>query len=339
MNTVLFYLNTIVCCLGIVFNLILTIICLKLCAYGSGRSVFCGRAYFFVMWLCMCNFLFLMYRSIFRILFNKTNDQIDTNMECKLYNAFEVIAQGFAIYTLVALSLDRYGVVLNPTLGITLVTRYRYLILLFIFLISIGSSVPILIYGKITSFHKCEYIMRFTQHALVYETTRAIVMYVLPLVLISIFYVKMAMILYGSRHSEASQNSTNYQQRTKQRNRLALSVLLITIIFGVCHFSINLGMCLQERYTYIRLGQLLTDIGRPLVYINACTHPIVVFIINRAVRNELRPLVRVFSRLPDRRSTRQTINIELSSGRERHTSTYTLISKHDTNNAYNQQKT
>ncbi|XP_033108535.1 galanin receptor type 1-like [Anneissia japonica] len=291
--------------ISITLNLVLVLLSVRISAKGNSNVT---KAYFFVVWLGMCNVMYILFNFVIYQL-RRMEYAVPSLFECKFNHALQVMNESFAVYILVALSLDRYIMVTNHTRANTCIIRRRYLVILGIFLGSIAASIPILVKADIVELdgvpYFCYYLYHFETFAKVYEILRTVFLYNIPLTIIAFCYTRMAIFLFKSGQNAATISSTRVASRMKKRNRLGISVIIISVMFGVCYSLHHISNILyqfsfNENYPFKHtLERDLKFIGQFFIIINACAHPIIMLVVNRNLRADLFKIVCRCSRCDD----------------------------------------
>ena len=176
---------------------------------------------------------------------------------CKLTSMVPIMSEAVSAFTLAAMAHDRYTAIVKPMSRRKSSAAARiYTVAAALWVLSIILSIPsgILSYKHHFEGPKqvfCFYVPHYTTWAKVHETVRCIIMFVLPLAVITVYYVIIAKkLLESSLSMPGERGSDSAPAATKQvraRRRLARTVLVLVVLFGVCwmpHFI--------YRYVWIR---------------------------------------------------------------------------------------
>ena len=209
---------------------------------------------------------------------------------CKLSNGMIIISLSVSVFSLTALSYDRFKAIVTP-MNYTKCnsTKVIYGMIIAIWVLSIGLSMPTIIWSELEDWHGiygCKFLVHHSWNAIIYESVRCLVLFVLPLLIISVFYILVSRKLFrstralpGEVHDKRSQISS--------RKRLAVMVLAIIILFAVCWFPatlINLlfqihpSMIMTLPMTYCRIA------ANMLGYANSSLNPILLIIVSSNYR-------------------------------------------------------
>jgi hypothetical protein len=132
---------------------------------------------------------------------------------CKLAPFVQILSVDVSIYTLVAVSLDRYHVMLHP-LKPKLSTRAAFMIFIVIWLIALASSIPSLMFYNVyfmenygyrclpytyEQYQQSDPTARFIDLHKIYIVYNIYSQYVIPFIIISCAYFRIASHLYFSK--------------------------------------------------------------------------------------------------------------------------------------------
>ena len=161
---------------------------------------------------------------------------------CKLISMLPIMSEGVSAFTLAAMAHDRYTAIVKPMSRRKSAAAARiYSVAASLWVLSILLSIPSLILSYNHKFSPnevfCFYVPHYTTGAKVHETVRCVIMFVLPLSIITVYYVIIAKKLLESSLSMPGDSSDSAPAATKQvraRRRLARTVLVLVVLFGVC---------------------------------------------------------------------------------------------------------
>ncbi|CAF0726103.1 unnamed protein product [Adineta ricciae] len=169
---------------------------------------------------------------------------------CKLAPFVQILSVDVSIYTLVVVSLDRYHVMLHP-LKPKLSTRSAFIIFIIIWLIALGSSIPSLIFYNVYFIDNFGYqclpypyeVQQDNSTRNSYEIQRIYIVYniysqyVIPFIIISVAYFRIASHLYFSKPV----GQTKHQEVIARNKRKVLKMLfLVVALFLICWFPLQL---------------------------------------------------------------------------------------------------
>lgn len=218
---------------------------------------------------------------------------------CKLSEATKDVSIGVSVFTLTALSAERYCAIVNPirrhisTKPLTIVTAVS------IWIASMVLALPAVVFsnvksGMIHDNRTIEFCSPFPQrYGRTYEKGlvlfKFIAYYALPLVVISGFYVLMARHLLLSTRPLPGEQYRGQNNQIQARKKVAKVVLAFVIIFFVCFlpyhtFMLWFHICPDAHDNYDEFWHAFRIIGFCLSYINSCVNPIALYFISKAFR-------------------------------------------------------
>ena len=154
---------------------------------------------------------------------------------CKIQSFFPIVGQGVCVYSLAALSRERYGAIVH---GIQARQRSGKLRNAFtvclVWSVSFVTGIPVLYAAYKPNELQCTSLPQFTTFAKVYETYRFFFLYLIPLIVIAVYYARMAQTLFMSVRGFGDNRTGTHQ--TQARRRLAIIILIVTVFFGVFWF-------------------------------------------------------------------------------------------------------
>ncbi|CAF2329083.1 unnamed protein product [Rotaria sp. Silwood2] len=170
---------------------------------------------------------------------------------CKLAPFVQILSVDVSIYTLVAVSLDRYHVMLHP-LKPKLSTKSAFIIFIIIWLVALGSSIPSLIFYNVYFIDDIGYqclpnTSELQQHSnsttnsydinKIYIVYNIYSQYIIPFIIISCAYFRIAAHLYFSKPV----GQTKHQEVIARNKRKVLKMLfLVVALFLICWFPLQL---------------------------------------------------------------------------------------------------
>ena len=214
---------------------------------------------------------------------------------CKLSNGMQVLSQGVCVYSLMAGSIERYCAITRPVGDNSTMSPHlkTSLVVTMIWVVSLALSIPIMKIASMPTSVSCFYLPHFSRTALIHETFRFIVMYVIPLITITFFYTKMSrtLILSTSRFSGERQPGAAPQLNT--RRRVAIMLLTIAIFFGISWLPyFAYAMWFQYSFDYRKpshntIAHVFRQVRFILAFLNTCFNPVVVYALSTSYRRAL----------------------------------------------------
>ncbi|XP_065368195.1 neuropeptide CCHamide-1 receptor [Calliphora vicina] len=222
---------------------------------------------------------------------------------CTLSEFFKDVSIGVSVFTLTALSGDRYFAIVDPLRkfhahgGGKRATRMTIAIAISIWLLAIVCGLPALIGTYIKkveinsskSFSLCYPFPEAwgLEYAKIMVLLRFLVYYAIPLVIIGVFYALIARHLMYAANVPGEMHGAVRQVRA--RRKVALTVLAFVVIFGICFLPIHVFMLwfyywpsAQQDYNYF--WHVLRIVGFCLSFANSCANPVALYFVSGAFR-------------------------------------------------------
>ncbi|CAD7088048.1 unnamed protein product [Hermetia illucens] len=222
---------------------------------------------------------------------------------CTLSEFIKDVSIGVSVFTLTALSCDRYFAIVDPLRkfhahgGGRRATRMTIAIAVLIWILAIICGLPALIGSYIKeieinsnkSFSFCypfpdEWGVEYAKSIIL---ARFLIYYAIPLVIIGIFYVLIARHLVYTASVPGEMQGAMRQVRA--RKKVAVTVLAFVVIFGICFFPSHLFMmwfyyCPTARDDYNAFWHVLRIVGFCLSFANSCANPVALYFVSGAFR-------------------------------------------------------
>ncbi|XP_054268384.1 neuropeptide CCHamide-2 receptor-like [Macrosteles quadrilineatus] len=218
---------------------------------------------------------------------------------CKLSEATKDVSIGVSVFTLTALSAERYCAIVNPirrhisTKPLTIVTA------LAIWMVSLILALPAAIFSNVQSAviednHTIEYCSPFPKEfGTTYEKGivlfKFLAYYAIPLWVIAAFYILMARHLVLSTRTLPGEHGKGQSNQVQARKKVAKMVLAFVMIFIVCFLPYHIFMLWFHFYPnshddYDDFWHAFRIVGFCLSYINSCINPIALYFVSKAFR-------------------------------------------------------
>ncbi|XP_033640356.1 bombesin receptor subtype-3-like [Asterias rubens] len=215
-----------------------------------------------------------------------------SSLGCKLKAYVGFVGQYASVFALAALSHERFTAIVRGMEarrhGRDSFMSSSMCVVIFVWLASIVLPAPTLFFANVSNAQQCRSTSENTEVAIAYEFFRALTGYVIPLVTVGFYYMKIAISLFKSTKSFQNDFETAAMaHQVKVRRRLAASVLVITIFFAVCwfpYFFYNIwSLCLSADSLFGESNtatDYLRHAGIVMPVINTCMDPWLLFIIS-----------------------------------------------------------
>lgn len=218
---------------------------------------------------------------------------------CKINEFLQTVSLGVSVFTLTALSADRYVAIVNPMAKLTGRTlRATVATVIGIWILSISLAIPDLVFSGIyvhvangTNTSLGEFCTQFPSeyHAGVANTVRLIVYFILPLLTIGFFYVMMAQILIRSSDNvpvDSKTGAANHNRQIAARKKVAHVVLSFVVIFIVCWLPRHVYLMwfnfangeFDEHWHAFKIA------GFCLTFVNSCVNPFALYFLSGQFR-------------------------------------------------------
>nr|XP_054754076.1 neuropeptide CCHamide-1 receptor-like [Lytechinus pictus] len=247
--------------------------------------------------LSLGDFLYLTFNVPFYIA-TYLSGSVKWNLDlCRFVNAVQFISQGVSVLTLTALSTDRYYAIARPLEQRQSNSTRRTLGLAAgIWLLSTIFAIPSMALAT-TETGGCSLAYQ-TPGTRGYYASLFIFLYVIPLVLISVFYSLTAIaLLKGTFKLESRVRQGGNEKRIRSRTRLAIIILIAAVCFAICWFPFYLFTLWFEfgfdPNLFIKPAMFcLFDMHYLLPILGSCLNPIILFVMSSNYRRHLRDIFR-----------------------------------------------
>ena len=220
---------------------------------------------------------------------------------CAIKNYAPVVCKCACVYSLVALSRERYSAIVQGMHALKSRTKFISLCwAIGAWVIGFVVAAPILTtnFSKVQEWFGisilCQSVERGSKRAKIYELTTFGIFYTIPLIFILIHYTKMAHFLIVSTNQFKHKNDS-FKKQTVARRRLAYLAIAITIFFCVFSLPSFILSFMYQFTTSIELkGEPLTKFRHSCYFmtlINSSLNPYLVFILSSAHRERLKMCV------------------------------------------------
>ncbi|MEE6476162.1 hypothetical protein FKM82_010999 [Ascaphus truei] len=217
---------------------------------------------------------------------------------CKLIPAIQLTSVGVSVFTLTALSADRYKAIVNPMdIQTSSAVLWTCIKATSIWIISMLLAVPEAVFSEVAyingtdnvSFTACiPYPQNDDLHPKIHSVLIFLVYYLVPLTIISIYYYHIARTLIKSAHNIPGEYSEHSKRQMETRKRLAKIVLVFVGCFALCWFP-NHVLYMYRSFNYneidLSLGHMIiTLVARVLSFSNSCVNPFALYLLSESFR-------------------------------------------------------
>uniref|UniRef100_A0A8C5KSS6 Neuromedin-B receptor n=1 Tax=Jaculus jaculus TaxID=51337 RepID=A0A8C5KSS6_JACJA len=219
---------------------------------------------------------------------------------CKLIPAIQLTSVGVSVFTLTALSADRYRAIVNPmdmqTSGAVLWTCMKAV---GIWVVSVLLAVPEAVFSEVarignvdnSSFTACiPYPQSEELHPKIHSVLIFLVYFLIPLAIISIYYYHIAKTLIKSAHNLPGEYNEHTKKQMETRKRLAKIVLVFVGCFVFCWFP-NHILYMYRSFNYKEIDpslghMIVTLVARVLSFCNSCVNPFALYLLSESFRKQ-----------------------------------------------------
>ncbi|GFN84661.1 neuromedin-b receptor [Plakobranchus ocellatus] len=219
---------------------------------------------------------------------------------CKANEFMQTLSLGVSVFTLCALSADRYVAIVNPMAKMTGRTqRTTVATAVIIWIISALLAVPDAVFSTtftvsapklgVRNVYCSPFPPDYYPYPKPYYLTRLIVYLILPVFIIGFFYVMMARMLIRSNELvpiESKSAHGNHQRQMDARKKVARVVLSFVVIFVLCwlprHIYLMWFYFNDDPFNDFWLAFKIT--GFCLTFINSCVNPFALYFLSSHFR-------------------------------------------------------
>ncbi|XP_023144022.1 neuromedin-B receptor [Amphiprion ocellaris] len=228
---------------------------------------------------------------------------------CKLIPVIQLTSVGVSVFTLTALSADRYKAIVNPMdIQTSSAVFWTCLKAVSIWLLSVLLAVPEAIFSQVVSmqghrdntnvtFVNCvPYPLSNQMHPKIHSVMIFLVYFLIPLAIISVYYYHIARTLIKSAHDMPGEVSEHTKRQMETRKRLAKIVLVFVGLFALCWFP-NHVLYMYRSFHYhqmdLSLAHLvITLLARVLSFSSSCVNPFALYLLSESFRRHFNSQLR-----------------------------------------------
>ncbi|XP_065267308.1 bombesin receptor subtype-3 [Emys orbicularis] len=236
---------------------------------------------------------------------------------CKLLSFIQLTSVGVSVFTLTVLSADRYRAIVKPlelqTSDAVLKTCCKAGC---VWIVSMILAIPEAVFSDLYSFSNPEKNVSFEACA-PYPVSEKIlqeahslvcflVFYIIPLVVISVYYFLIAKTLYKSTFNMPAEEHGHARKQIESRKRVAKTVLVLVGLFALCWLP-NHILYLYRSFTYhssvdaSAFHLIVTIFSRALAFSNSCVNPFALYWLSKSFRQHFKKQILCCkARLPTR---------------------------------------
>ncbi|XP_072574556.1 neuromedin-K receptor [Paramormyrops kingsleyae] len=214
---------------------------------------------YFLLNLAFCDASMTAFNTLVNFIYALHSQWYFGNSYCKFHNFFPVAAVFASIYSMTAISVDRYLAIIHPLRPRLSATATKLLILC-IWAMAVALAFPLCYYSctKTGPERTLCYVAwpRHSQDSFLYHIIVTVLVYVLPLVVMAITYTIVGINLWGAEIP--GDTSGNYQEQLKAKRRVVKMMIIVVVTFAFCwlpyhiYFIVTGVNKLLSRWRYIQ---------------------------------------------------------------------------------------
>ncbi|XP_068455569.1 gastrin-releasing peptide receptor-like [Clinocottus analis] len=260
---------------------------------------------------------------------------------CKVIPFIQLTSVGVSVFTLTALSADRYKAIVKP-LDIQKSSTTTSIVLraALIWLLALLLAVPEAVFSDLHTFSVASTNESFVTcapyphagdlHPKVHSMASFLIFYVIPLLVISVYYTFIARSLMRSASNLPVEGNLHARRQVESRKRLAKTVLVFVGLFAVCWLPCHI-IYLHRSFHYSEvdtsLGHFVGSVAaRILAFTNSCLNPFALYLLSNTFQKQFNQQLCCCCRVILRRSAHNPTqyNTHVTSVRSTHHSLGTL---------------
>ncbi|XP_040304957.1 neuromedin-B receptor [Herpailurus yagouaroundi] len=217
---------------------------------------------------------------------------------CKLIPVIQLTSVGVSVFTLTALSADRYRAIVNPMdIQTSRALLWTCVKVVGIWVVSVLLALPEAVFSEVTliegvengSFTACvPYPQTDELHPKIHSVLIFLVYFLIPLAIISVYYYHIAKTLIKSAHNLPGEYNEHTKKQMETRKRLAKIVLVFVGCFVFCWFP-NHILYMYRSFNYNEIDSslghmIVTLVARVLSFCNSCVNPFALYLLSESFR-------------------------------------------------------
>uniref|UniRef100_F6XXP0 Gastrin-releasing peptide receptor n=1 Tax=Monodelphis domestica TaxID=13616 RepID=F6XXP0_MONDO len=220
---------------------------------------------------------------------------------CKLIPFIQLTSVGVSVFTLTALSADRYKAIVRPmdiqaSHALLKICLKAAFIWIFSMLLAIPEAVfsdlhPFYLKATNQTFVSCApYPHSNELHPKIHSMASFLIFYIIPLSIISVYYYFIAKNLIRSAYNLPVEGNIHVRKQIESRKRLAKTVLVFVALFAVCWLPSHV-IYLYRSYHYSEVDTstlhfVTTFCARFLAFANSSVNPFALYLLSKSFRKQ-----------------------------------------------------
>ncbi|KAK5874186.1 hypothetical protein PBY51_019158 [Eleginops maclovinus] len=237
---------------------------------------------------------------------------------CKVIPFIQLTSVGVSVFTLTALSADRYRAIVRPLdIQTSNTTSSIVLRAALIWLFSLILAIPEAVYSDLHTFSVTSSNDSFVTcapyphagelHPKIHSMASFLMFYIIPLLVISVYYTFIAQSLMRSASNMPMEGNVHARRQVESRKRLAKTVLVFVGLFAVCWLPCHI-IYLYRSYHYSQVDTSLLHfvcsvVARILAFTNSCLNPFALYLLSETFQKQFNQQLCCCCRIIFKRST------------------------------------
>lgn len=222
-------------------------------------------------------------------------------MGCKLIPFIQLTSVGVSVFTLTALAADRYKAIVKPMdIQSSKASLKVCLRAASIWMLSMVLAIPEAVFSDLHTFHIPQTNETFKTcapyphagdlHPKIHSMASFLILYIIPLFIISVYYIFIARSLIQSANNMPVEGNTHIRRQVESRMRLAKTVLVFVGLFAICWLP-NHVIYLYRSYHYTEVDTSMAHFiasvcARILAFTNSCVNPFALYLLSKSFRKQ-----------------------------------------------------
>ncbi|CAI5645057.1 unnamed protein product [Oreochromis niloticus] len=220
---------------------------------------------------------------------------------CKVIPFIQLTSVGVSVFTLTALSADRYRAIVRP-LDVQTSTSTTSIVLqaLLIWVLSLILAIPEAVFSDLHTFNITSTNESFVTcapyphgvelHPQIHSMASFLIFYIIPLLVISVYYSFIAQSLMRSTCNLPVEGNVHARRQIESRKRLAKTVLVFVGLFALCWLPSHV-IYLYRSYHYSQVDTSLLHfvcsvVARILAFTNSCLNPFALYLLSNSFKKQ-----------------------------------------------------
>ncbi|KAM7405923.1 hypothetical protein PAMP_000336 [Pampus punctatissimus] len=220
---------------------------------------------------------------------------------CKVIPFIQLTSVGVSVFTLTALSADRYRAIVKPLdIQTSNTTTSIVLRAALIWLFSLVLAIPEAVFSDLHTFNITSTNESFITcapypHAgellpKIHSMASFLIFYIVPLLVISVYYTFIARSLMRSASNLPVEGNIHAKRQVESRKRLAKTVLVFVGLFAICWLPSHV-IYLYRSYHYSQVDTSLVHfvcsvVARILAFTNSCLNPFALYLLSKTFQKQ-----------------------------------------------------